>query len=68
MDNERYRIEYNGARETCLLKKGDSCGIKIEGTKFTKIIYGDCIEDDYKTCPLFTFIKNTPGKIPRGIR
>ncbi len=73
MDNERYKMEYNSVRETCLCKKEDKCSIKIEGIKSSiriafgmkhpELVLGDCIKDNYSTCPLFTMIKNVPGKM-----
>jgi hypothetical protein len=51
-DAERFKLEYNDARRVCLCKTGKTC----------EILKRLCKPDDWRTCPLFVFVKKVPGK------
>ena len=77
MDDERYKKQYNNARDDCLCRGGDNCGIPtpdtaiyIKGLRLSKSppripppVIRECLPDRYLRCPLFVFIKKIPCNI-----
>ena len=57
-DDERYKRQYNIAREKCLLRRiNNSCILNSIAPREER----KCLPDEYDRCPLFVFLRSMNG-------